>query len=63
MDADIRNAIDEQLGSIQGQWDNAIEALETGDTSKLRKALEIIGKVARIVLVVLAALEQAKGKA
>lgn len=62
MTPEVKYAIREQVDTLGDQFDNAAAAITNGDTAKLEKALLIIEKVARIVLVVLGAIGQAKGK-
>jgi hypothetical protein len=62
MRPEVKHAIGEQVTTLGEQFDNAAAALATGDIGKLEKAISIIEKVARIVLVVIAAIGQVKGK-
>ena len=62
MKPDVWNAINEQLTTIGSQFDNAAAALAKGDTAQLEKALAIIEKVARILIIVLGAIAQARAK-
>lgn len=63
MNEEIRNVLDEQVTTIGDQLSNAASALAKGDTAKLEKALSIIEKVARVLLVVIGAINGAKGAA
>lgn len=62
MEPDVDKAIAEQIETIEAQFENAAAALANGDVTKLQKALSIIEKVARIVLVVIGAVGSVKGK-
>lgn len=62
MKPEIRNVIGEQVTTIGAQFENAAAALVTGDTAKLEKALSIIEKVARVLIVLLGAVNQVRGK-
>jgi hypothetical protein len=62
MKPEVKDAIAEQVTTLGAQFDNAVAALGAGDISKLEKALSIIEKVARIVLVVIGALGTVKAK-
>lgn len=61
MEPDVDKAIAEQIETIEAQFENAAAALANGDVTKLQKALSIIEKVARIVLVVIGAVGSVKG--
>lgn len=60
MNTEIENAIAEQVKTVGEQFHAATDALIAGDTAKLEKALLIIQKVVRILLVVLGALSETK---
>lgn len=53
-------AVSEQLETLADQSLNAAQAFVSGDTAKLRKALSIIERVARIVLAVIDAFDKPK---
>lgn len=63
MREEVKNAIDEHVTTIGEQFDNASAALAAGDTAKLEKSLNIIEKVARILIVLIGAVKGAKGAA
>lgn len=62
MKEEIRTAIGEQVTTLAEQSKNAFDAVADGDVARLEKALSIIEKVARIVLVVIGALGQARAR-
>lgn len=57
MNEPVRSAVLEQVTTLGEQFDNAVKAISAGDTSRLRKALSIMGKVVRVLFVVLDAIE------
>lgn len=63
MKAEVKSAIGEHVETLQQQAYNAADALASGDTTKLEKALSIIEKVARILIVVIGAVNGARGAA
>lgn len=60
MNDETRDAISEQVQTLGAQFENATEAVKVRDLSRLRKAIAIIEKVARILAVLLGAIEDAK---
>lgn len=62
MRVDLTDGFADEVKELTTHFDAAATALQRGDTTQLIRALQIIVKVATVLLTVLGALNQAKAK-